>query len=448
MKKFLVLLVGLTLLTSAVFANGQKEQAAGKAEITKPVTIEFWHAMGGSRIKLIQGIVDEFMKANPLITVKVQYAGSYIDILNKVKAAYKAGNAPQVFQSYEIGTLGLANSGIITPIGDISKWDPINWDNFFGPIKNYYVVDGKHYSMPFNSSTPLLYYNKTFFKEAGLDPNKPPKTFQEVIDYSKKLKAALPNLKAPITWNLNSWYFEQWLCIMDAPFVNNDNGRTGKLPTKVLFNSAAGQKILDFWTGMEKDGLFLDVGPGWANHRAAFGSGEVAMVMSSTSDVAQLTDLLKQKGWDIGTGFMPRPAGAKGGVTIGGGSLWITNKHPNDQLLAALKLVKFIASDGPQIQWHKSTGYFPVTKSAMDKLKAEGWFTEHPNYMTAFDQLLQSPSDYNTAGALLGVFPQVRNLIETGIQKVYAGKETVKQMLDSAAAQSDQQIKDWNDLNG
>jgi sn-glycerol 3-phosphate transport system substrate-binding protein len=386
------------------------------------------------------------MKANPNITVNVQYTGSYNDTLNKVKAASKAGNAPAVFQSYDVGTLQLAKSGIITPIGDISQWDPINWDDFFTPVRNYYTINGKHYSMPFNSSTPLLFYNKTMFEKAGLDPNKPPKTFQEVVDTSRKLMKALPQLKAAITWNLNDWYFEEFHCVMDQPFVNENNGRGENLPTKVLFNDAAGQKILEWWTGMEKEGLFLDVGPGWANHRAAFGSGEVAMVMSSTSDVNQLQGLLAEKGWEMGTGYIPRPEGAKGGVAIGGGSLWITNGHSDEELLAALKLLKYISRDGPQMKWHKNIGYFPVRKTAMEKLKSEGWFDANPNFLTAFNQLLDSPSTNNTAGALMGTFPEVRALNETAIQKVYAGDMTVKQALDEAAAKADDTMKEWNEL--
>ncbi|RKX81231.1 MAG: hypothetical protein DRP58_12105 [Spirochaetes bacterium] len=197
---------------------------------------------------------------------------------------------------------------------------------------------------------------------------------------------------------------------------------------------------------MEKDGLFLDVGPGWANHRAAFGAGEVAMVMSSSSDVNQLTGLLQEKGWEMGTGYIPRPAGAKGGVAIGGGSLWISNGHSDEELLAALKLVKYISSDGPQMAWHKGTGYFPVRKTAMEKLQAEGWFDKNPNFLVAFNQLLDSPTTDNTAGALMGTFPEVRDLIQTGIQKVYAGDMTVKEMLDDAAAKATASFTEWNEL--
>jgi sn-glycerol 3-phosphate transport system substrate-binding protein len=444
MKRW-VLIIPLVflLLPGVLFARGSQEPP----DLTAPVSIDMWHAMGGSRIQLIEGIVQDFMNQNPNIKVEVQYTGSYNDTLNKTTAAAKAGNAPHVFHLYEIGTLGMANSGIVVPIDNLSKWETIDWDAFFSPVGSYYTIDGVHYSMPFNSSTPLLYYNKNFFQQAGL-PDKAPATWDDVIEYSKKLMGSGLGLKGAITWNLNDWYFEEFHCIMDAPFVNKDNGRKGEFPTEVLFNREPGQKILEWWTGMERDGYFLDVGgPGWDNHRAALGSGGVAMIMSSTSDVNQLTGLLKEKGWELGTGFVPKPAGAKGGVTIGGGTLWLSNGHPDAETFAALKLVKYISEDDAQMKWHKGTGYFAVRKTAMQKLQDEGWFKENPNFLTAFNQLLETPYTVNTAGALIGVFPEVRALIESAVQKIYAGDATVKQALDEAATKSNQAMKEWNELN-
>jgi len=437
-----IFLCSLFLLPGLLFAGGGQEPP----DLTGSVTVDMWHAMGGARIELIEGIVQDFMDQNPNINVVVQFTGSYNDTLNKTTAAAKAGNAPHVFHLYEIGTLGMANSGMVVPIDDLSKWETIDWDAFFSPVGSYYTISGTHYSMPFNSSTPLLYYNKDFFKQAGL-PDKAPATFDEVIEYSKKLMGSSLGLKGAITWNLNDWYFEEWHCIMDAPFVNKDNGRKGEFPTEVLFNRAPGQKVIEWWTGMERDGYFLDVGPGWANHRAAFGSGEVAMVMSSTSDVNQLTGLLKENGWAMGTGYVPKPAGAKGGVTIGGGTLWLSAGHPDAETFAAYKLVKYISEDDAQMAWHKGTGYFAVRKTAMEKLESEGWFNDNPNFRTAFNQLLETPYSVNTSGALIGVFPEVRALIEAGIQKVYAGDATVRQALDEAAVKANQTIKEWNELS-
>lgn len=436
----------LILLFSAagLFAGGEQEVLVDKEA---EVTIGFWHAMSGDRIELIQSIVDDFMAENPNITVEVQYTGSYNDTLNKVTSAMKAGNAPHVFHSYEIGTLGMINSGMISPLDELAEtYDlPIPWDDFFVPVQSYYKYQGKHYSMPFNSSTPLIYYNKTFFEEAGLDPENPPKTFEDIREAAIALKEY--GIDTPVTWNLHCWYFEQMHCLQDAPFANNSNGRGTELPTAVLFNKAAGKRILDWWIGMYEDGLFMDVGPGWSNHRAAFGAGEAAIVMSSSSDVNLLTKSLSEKGWEMGTGFIPRPEGATGGVAIGGGSLWLTNDHSPEEEYAALKLVEFISSDEPQMAWHKGTGYFPVRKTAMDKLEREGWFDANPNYRTAFEQLLVSPETLNTAGALLGTFPETRAIVESAIQECYAGKP-VDQALDEAAAKATDLIVEWNELIG
>lgn len=440
-SKMIVIAMLITMiLPIAVFAGGSVD-----VDESATVSIEFWHAMSGARVDLIQSIVDKFMAENPNIKVDVQYTGSYNDTLNKVKSAYKAGNAPDVFHSYEIGTLGLINSGIISPLDVIAKkFDrEIPWDDFFTPVQSYYKYQGDHYSMPFNSSTPLIFYNKNFFEKAGLDVDNPPKTYEDIRAAAVKLKAA--GYDNPVTWNLHSWYFEQMICLQDEPFVNDKNGRSGKLPTEVVFNGEAGQKVLNWWVGMEKDGLFLDVGPGWSNHRAAFGSGEVAIVMSSSSDVNRLTDALAEKGWEMGTGYIPRPAGAKGGVAIGGGSLWMTNNHSAEEELAALKLITYISEDESQIAWHKGTGYFPVRKTAMDQLKAEGWFDENPNYLTAFNQLLDSPETLNTSGGLLGIFPEAREIIQSAIQEMYAGKP-VKQALDEAAAKVNASIAEWNEI--
>lgn len=443
-KKIVIILLIAMLIPFSAFAGGQQEVKA-EVDESAEVTIDFWHAMSGARIELIQGIVDNFMAENPNIKVNVQYAGSYNDTLNKVKSAYKAGNAPHVFHSYEIGTLGLINSGIITPLDESAEkfGKVIPWDDFFTPVQSYYKYQNKHYSMPFNSSTPLIFYNKTFFEEAGLDPENPPKTYSEIRDAALKLKAA--GHETPVTWNLHCWYFEQMICLQDKPFANNDNGRGAELPTEVVFNGEAGRKVLDWWVGMEREGLFLDVGPGWSNHRAAFGSGEAAIIMSSSSDVNTLTAALAEKGWEMGTGYIPRPEGATGGVAIGGGSLWMTNEHSNEEELAALKLVTYISEDESQIAWHKGTGYYPVRKTAMDKLEDAGWFVENPNYLTAFNQLLDSPETLNTAGALLGIFPEVRELVQSAIQEMYAGKP-VQEAIDEAAAKANASMLEWNDI--
>ncbi|KUK80150.1 MAG: Extracellular solute-binding protein family 1, partial [Petrotoga mobilis] len=173
------------------------------------VTIEFWHAMSGDRIALIEEMVNDFEEAYPDIKVNVQYSGSYPETLNKLVASVQSGYAPHIVQIYEIGTRLMIDSGVIVPVKDLLDQDK-SYDVgvLLEPILNYYKVDGKLYSMPFNSSTALLYYNKTLFEEAGLDPNRPPQTYEELLEYSRiltKKDSSGTTVQHGLTWPTHSW---------------------------------------------------------------------------------------------------------------------------------------------------------------------------------------------------------------------------------------------------
>ena len=409
------------------------------------VKIKFWHAMSGKRIDLLKGLAEDFNKTHPGITVESQFVGSYNETLNKTIAAIKAGNPPHIFHLYEIGTRGMIDGGMIMPIGDIAKPGEVDWGDYVDAVMSYYTIDGKLYSMPFNSSTPILFYNKTLFKKAGLDPNTPPDTWNQVREMGKKIMDG-GAAEAGITWNLHSWYFEQWHAVQNALLADKENGRKGRAG-KVIFDGEAGVNIVKWWTGLEKDKIFLNTGRGWSNHRKAFISGQAAMMISSTSDVTQMTNAFNQKGWDLGTGFLPRPdAVPRQGVIIGGGTLWLTKDHPQEELKAAWEYLKWISMPKQQVTWHKGTGYFPIRKAAMKLLEEEGWFNKFPNYKVAFDQLLQTKTSMATSGALIGVFPQLRDAVQSGIEKVYEGKATPEAALKEAAQKTNKELENYNTL--
>ena len=409
------------------------------------VKIKFWHAMSGTRIDLLKGLAEDFNKTHPGITVESQFIGSYNETLNKTIAAVKAGNPPHIFHLYEVGTRGMIDGGVIMPIGDLAKPGEVDWGDYVDAVMSYYTIDGKLYSMPFNSSTPILFYNKTLFKKAGLDPNTPPDTWNQVREMGKKIMDG-GAAEAGITWNLHSWYFEQWLAVQNALLADKENGRKGRAG-KVIFDGEAGVNIVKWWTGLEKDKIFLNTGRGWSNHRKAFISGQAAMMISSTSDVTQMTNAFNQKGWDLGTGFLPRPdAVPRQGVIIGGGTLWLTKDHPQEELKAAWEYLKWISMPKQQVTWHKGTGYFPIRKAAMKLLEEEGWFNKFPNYKVAFDQLLQTKTSMATSGALIGVFPQLRDAVQSGIEKVYEGKATPEAALKEAAQKTNKELENYNTL--
>ena len=176
-------------------------------------------------------------------------------------------------------------------------------------------------------------------------------------------------------------------------------------------------------------------------------SGQAAMMISSTSDVTQMTKAFNQKGWELGTGFFPRPDNVpRQGVIIGGGTLWLTKDHPPEELQAAWEFLKWISQPEQQVTWHKGTGYFPIRKSAMTLLQQEGWFNKFPNYKVAFDQLLQTKTSVATQGALIGVFPQLRSAVQNAIEKVYEGKATPEAALQEAAQKTNKELDKYNTL--
>ncbi|TCL71667.1 carbohydrate ABC transporter substrate-binding protein (CUT1 family) [Hydrogenispora ethanolica] len=443
MKRFFIVLGMLALMLSLSLVNVS----------AKEVTIQFWHAMGGHNMEVVNSLVDQFNKTHPGIKVEAQMAGTYDDVLSKTQAAVRTKTAPHVIQIFEIGTRVMIDSGIIIPVEDLGKKvardRSFNWNKWIKPVANYYRMDGKLNSMPFNSSTPLLYYNKTFFKQAGLDPNQPPQTFEDLKKYAEKLTvrdAQGAVTRYGMTLAIYGWFAEQMSYNQDALYVNNNNGRTGR-PTKALFNGPALVRFLDLWKAMVDQGTMLNAGAGTAPAQQAFLSGRAAMMFESTAQVNNFENGLKKIGSELGTAYLPLPKGVKrGGVCIGGASLWVTKDHPEEELKATWEFLKWLTLTEQQVYWFENTGYFPTTLSAVEAAKKTRFFTEHPNYATAFQQLLIAKNDYATQGAVMGSFAAVRKTVEDAVEEVLSGKKTTKKALDDAAAKVDKMLAEYNSL--
>jgi len=434
MKRFVLLLLSVLLLAGFTFSV---------------TTIEFWHAMSGDRMRIIEEMVKDFEALHPNIKVNAQFTGSYDDTLNKLISSSKVGMAPHIVQIYEIGTRLMIDSGLIIPAQDmLEKDESYDVGILVEPVINYYTVDGKLYSMPFNSSSCMLYYNKTLFEKAGLDPNKPPQTYEEVIEYSRiltKKDASGKTIQYGLTWANFGWYFEQLLAKANAPYVDNNNGRTGRA-TKAVFNNDAGVKIFEFLHQLNKEGLILNTGR--ANREQAaqnFVSGAAAMLMESTANLEGYKARMESNGYEIGTAFLPVPnKSVSGGSIIGGASLWLMKGHSDEETKAAWEFMKYLSSEEVQIKWHKATGYTLVRKDAIERLHYERWFAQNPDNFTAQLQLLVAPKNYNTAGAVIGVFPEARTIIETAYERMVAGELTAEKTLEWAEKEVTKLIENYN----
>jgi sn-glycerol 3-phosphate transport system substrate-binding protein len=413
------------------------------------VTVTFWHAMGGAKMDFLKSMADQFMKTHPDIKVVVQYTGSYRDTLNKLIAAAGSSSAPDIVQVFDVGTQIMVDGGIEVPMQDLIDSDPtFDVGTLLPQVLSYYRINGKLYSMPFNSSNAIMYYNKTMFKKAGLDPDNPPRTYSQFIAACKALTKKDANgniITSGFTTPLHSWIFEQMMAAQDALMCDNNNGRTGR-PTKTVFDSQAGLNVFQLWNTLSQNDWMINTKKeDWDGADALFVAQKVGMLITSTSDVSYMMKMAKEKGFELGTAFLPVPDGSKpGGAVIGGASLWIIKGHPKAETQAAWEFVKFMASKPEQMAWHKMTGYFPISKDAVTTMLMNGWYKQNPDHLTALMQLLLSKQDYASRGAIIGAYPQIRTAIETAIENMIQGKWTPGYALNWANKQGTIAIQNYN----
>ncbi len=427
--------------------------AAATATIAPPkntsaTKIAFWHSMSGDiGGKAIPKMANDFNASQDKCYVTPIYQGSYDDSLNKLKAGLQSKDTPAVVQLYDIGTRLMYDLKVVTPVQNYIDKEKYDVSDLEPNVLAYYTVDGKQQSMPFNTSTPMLYYNKDMFKAAGLDPEKPPRTFAEFEEAATKLtkKDGGKTTVYGGAFAIYGWFFEQFLAVSGGLYVDNNNGRDG-LPTKATFNSPEGIAVLDWWKKMYDEGVLGNFGRKTVDTRNAFLAGQTAMIIESTAVLRGMIDGSKGK-FEVGTAFLPRPnaeAYDKWGTIIGGGSLWIINNRPQAEQDCAWEFIKDQAAPEQQAYWHTMSGYFPIRKTAYDQPLDKEWTGKYPAFATAIDQLHQTKINPATRGGLIGVFPSARATIETAIEEILAGKASTKDALDKAAKDVTAAIDDYN----
>lgn len=403
--------------------------------------ISFWHAMSAKRMPAVNRIVDGFNAIHPDIKVEPQFSGKYKEVLAKAIAAARGGSPPHIVQIYEVGTQTMLDSGAIVPVFEIAKPGEIDWGDIIVPIKDYYAVEGDLYSMPFNSSTSILYYNRDLFKKAGLDPNKPPTTFAEMEEIGGKIvqSGAAPNA---VSFGWPDWQFEQMNTLHKQFYANNKNGRAGRA-TEVFGNREFGVKVVSEWTKWAEKKVFIYGGPEYSANKA-FLAEKIAMLYQSTSSVGSISAAAK---FEVGTSFLPRLAGyPRGNSVIGGATLWTMKGHSKEEYDAIWEFYKYLVRPEVTAQWHKDTGYFPSTNSAVKLLLDQGWFSENPNHMTAFLQILTGVKVPESQGVRLGPFVAIRQAFKTALEKSVQGQLSPKAAMDEYAAEANKLLKEYDEL--
>ncbi|CAM3627895.1 ABC transporter substrate-binding protein [Saccharibacillus brassicae] len=423
----------------AAAANGE---SAKTTDSVAPVKVVWWHAMSGELGGVVDELVKRFNESQDDVEVEAVFQGTYDESLNKLKTAMGSGTGPTMIQTYEIGSRFMIDSGAITPMQQFIDGESYDVSKLEPNILGYYTFDDRLYSMPFNTSNPILYYNKDAFKAAGLDPENPPKTYEEVE------KAAKTLTQGGVTggsFAIYGWFMEQLLANQGAELLNNSNGRAG-MADQAQLGAPAAVRTLEWWKKMVDAGTMLNLGRKTDDTKKAFAAGQIAMTLDSTASLRGIVQAADGK-FEVGTAPLPKPTAAdadKGGVVVGGASLWIMNDRPEAEQQAAWSFIKFLAEPATQAYWHVNTGYFPITKQAYDEDLVKENLKKYPQFQTAVDQLHGTEPTPATQGAVMGVFPEARQLTETAIEEALTGAATPQDALDRASAEITQKIQEYN----
>ncbi|SFM30573.1 sn-glycerol 3-phosphate transport system substrate-binding protein [Paenibacillus sp. 1_12] len=409
-----------------------------------PVKVVMWHYMGGNLGKTIDQMTESFNASRKDIKVEAIYQGSYDEALNKMKASMDSKTGPTIMQANDGGTRYMVDSKAITPMQNFIKEDKYDLSQFEENILAYYTLDNQLNSMPFNTSNLIMYYNKNLFKAAGLDPEKPPATYDEI---KSAAQAMTKNSTTGIAFSIESWNMEQLLANQGVEFVNNGNGRTSPA-TESIINSEAAINTLTWWKGLIDSKVGLNMGRKVDDIKKAFAAEQLGIIFATTASMREIVTNANGK-FEVGTAFLPKPNNAKeGGVVVGGGSLYIMNNQPKDAQQAAWEFIKYMLSPEQQALWHINTGYFPVTKKAYEQPIVKENMTKFPQFKTAIDQLHATKINKATQGAVIGVFPETRQLVENAIEDALSGKRTPKEALDAAAQSITTKIAIYNKTVG
>ena len=437
-------------------AASSAASVAGSSPVTSPahestqsassISLVFWHSMGGQGGEAIDKMVADFNALDNGIEVVAQFQGAYDDAVTKLQSVSGTEAAPDIMQLYDIGTRWMIDSGNAVPMQDYIEKDGWDISQIEPNIAGYYSVDGRLNSMPFNSSTPIMYYNKDAFAAAGLDSNAPPENWDELAAASAKLtRTENGEMLYGFTLRVYGWFFEQYMSKQGLRYADNGNGREALAQSVEFDKNGGGVNLLTKWNALYEQGLLGNMGRDDAAITNAFGAEKTFIIFGSTASLSSITQAVGGS-FEIGTGKLPDlDAGVNGGVSIGGGSLWMMNKGNDENKMATWEFIKYMVEPEVQVYWHKQTGYFPISIKAYELAEMHEHLAANPQFQTAIDQLHASPVD--ARGALLGVFTEARQTVEQNIETMLAGDMTPEAAVAEMAKSINSSIEKYNIAN-
>ena len=410
--------------------------------------IQWWHAFTGRLGELLAEQVDKFNSSQGDYTVVGSHKGNYSETLNAGIAAFRAGEQPHILMVFEVGTATMmAAGGAIKPVYEVMAEGgaEFNPDGYLGAVKGYYTTTaGEMLSLPYNSSTPVLYVNRDLFASAGLDPDMDLSTWQQVDAALTALKEG--GVDCPLTTAWQSWvHLENFSAYHNVPFATKENGFAG-LDTELTFNGPVQVKHVETIGNWAQDGRFMYAGrrnEGGANFRA----GECVLFTESSAGYAGVK---AQAEFDFQIRPLPYWEGVEGApqnTIIGGSSLWVLSGHDDGDYKGVAEFLSFLSTSDIQAKWHQDTGYLPITLAAAEQTKAEGFYEANPGTEIAGIQMTAKAPTSNSKGLRLGNFDQIRGIIDEELEAVWSGDKTAQAALDSAVERGNLLLRRFEQAN-
>ena len=416
------------------------------APVHAQTEIQWWHAMGGALGEWVNDLASDFNASQKNYKVVPVFKGSYDEAMTAAVAAFRAGNAPHILQVFEVGTTMMASKGAIVPVGEVMKKAGVTFDPaaYVPAVAGYYTApNGEMLSFPFNSSTTVLHYNKDAFKAAGLDPEKPPVTWPELMEAAAKLKAS--GHQCPFTTSWISWtQLESFSAWHNTEFATKGNGMFG-IDARLNFNGPLQTKHFENLAKMAREGLFVYKGRG-NTPDGVFVSGECAMITGSSALYGNVKRNAKFTGGISTLPVYPDVPGAPQNTVIGGASLWVMAGKKPDDYKGVAEFFAFLSRPEEAAKSHQRTGYLPLTIASFELTEKSGYYKENPGTDVAVTQMIRKTTD-KSRGIRLGNFVQIRNIIDEETEQIWSGKKSVKEALDTAVARGNEQLERFQKAN-
>lgn len=430
--------VRLVQLAAVAVAIGLSSPAFAVTEIM------WWHAMSGQLGRHVEKLAADFNASQSDYKVVPSYKGNYTETVTAAIFAFRSRSQPAIVQVNEIGTATMmAARGAIYPVFELMRdeQEPFTPGAYLPAVTGYYAdVGGNLLSFPFNSSTPILYYNKDMFREAGLDPETPPRTWPELGAAAKKLRERGAACGFTTSWP--SWInVENFSAFHNLPLATRANG-FGGLDAVLVFNNATVVRHVAQLAEWQTTKIF-DYSGRAQSAEPRFQKGECGIFIGSSATRA---DIKANSRFEVGYGMMPYwpdVAGAPQNTIIGGATLWVLRDRPKAEYKGVAKFFSFLSKPEVQAAWHQNTGYLPITRAAFDLTRAQGFYERNPGASISIEQITLKPPTENSRGLRLGSFVLIRDAIDDELEQAFSGKKSAQAAMDSAVERGNKMLRQF-----